>query len=157
PNTWHAEIYAIPDTDVSVAGPPGQLAAGDVVFKQDGSIDLSNTTLFGAAGSPAVLTLDKSGGPNPKWDDTLGIAGQTLNFALGNGPWYPPASTVNKVASDGAGVGNIIGIQVGEDGVVSALFDNAQVRKIAQVAIATVPNSNGLQPTSGNAYLATLN
>lgn len=157
PNTWHAEIYAVPATDVSVGGPPGQLAAGDVVFNQDGSIDLTNTTLFGAAGSPATLTLGASGTANPKWDDSLGIAGQTLNFDLSSVTQYATASTVNKVASDGAGVGNIIGIQVGDDGVVSALFDNAQVRKIAQVAIATVPNANGLQPTSGNAYLATLN
>ena len=28
-------------------------------------------------------------------------------------------------------MGNIVGIQVGTDGVVSALFDNSQVRKIA--------------------------
>jgi len=60
------------------------------------------------------------------------------------------------VSSNGASAGNIIGVQVGSDGVVSALFDNSQVRKIAQVAIATFPNANGLQATSGNAYQATL-
>ena len=42
------------------------------------------------------------------------------------------------------------------DGVVSALFDNSQVRKIAQVAIATFPNSDGLQAISGNAYSGAL-
>jgi flagellar hook protein FlgE len=40
--------------------------------------------------------------------------------------------------------------------VVSAVFDNNQVRKIAQVAVATFPNADGLQATSGNAYVGTL-
>lgn len=157
PNQWHAEIYAIPDTDVSVAGRPGQLAQGLVNFNQDGSINLATSTLFGAAGSPSTITLANSGtATQPRWADTLGIQGQTLNLDLTNLTQYATASTVNKVTSDGAGVGNIIGIQVGTDGVVSALFDNSQVRKIAQVAIATFPNANGLQSTSGNAYRATL-
>jgi flagellar hook protein FlgE len=157
PNTWHAEIYAIPDTDVTAGAIPGQLEQGLVTFNQDGSIDLANTTLFGAAGAPATLTMAASGtGTTPRWANNLGIQGQTLNFDLTNLTQYATASTVNKVSSDGAGVGNIIGIQVGTDGVVSALFDNSQVRKIAQVAIATFPNANGLQSTSGNAYQATL-
>jgi len=156
PNQWHAEIYAIPATDVTVGGRPGQLASGLVEFNQDGSINLSTTTLFGAAGAAANLTLGASGAAAPAWAAALGIQGQTLNIDLSNLTQYATASTVNKVTSDGAGVGNIIGIQVGTDGVVSALFDNAQVRKIAQVAIATFPNANGLQATSGNAYRGTL-
>jgi flagellar hook protein FlgE len=156
PNEWHAEIYSIPDTDTTVGGRPGQLAQGLVEFNQDGSINLATSTLFGAAGSPATLTLGASGAGAPAWSAALGIAGQTLNIDLSNVTQYATASTVNKVSSDGAGVGNIVGIQVGTDGVVSALFDNAQVRKIAQVAIATFPNANGLQSTSGNAYQGTL-
>ena len=156
PNQWHAEIYSIPDTDVTVGGRPGQLAQGLVTFNQDGSINLANTTLFGAAGSAPTITLGASGAGAPAWAAGLGIAGQTLNLDLSNLTQYATASTVNKVSSDGAGVGNIIGIQVGADGVVSALFDNSQVRKIAQVALATFPNPNGLQSTSGNAYQATL-
>lgn len=158
PNTWHAEIYSIPDTDTTVAGRPGQLAQGLVKFNQDGSIDLANTTLFGAAGAPATIALAASGAAGtPRWSNALGIQAQTLSLDLTNLTQFATASTVNKVTSDGAGVGNIIGVQVGTDGVVSALFDNSQVRKIAQVAIATFPNSDGLQAASGNAYQATLN
>jgi flagellar hook protein FlgE len=157
PNTWHAEMYSVPDTDVTVGGRPGQLAQGLVTFNQDGSIDLANTSLFGAAGAPATLSLAASGAAGtPRWSNGLGIQGQTLNFDFTNVTQYAAASTVNKVSSDGAGVGNIIGIQVGADGVVSALFDNSQVRKIAQVAIATFPNADGLAPISGNAYRGAL-
>ena len=61
-----------------------------------------------------------------------------------------------SASANGASAGNIIGVQVGTDGVVSAVFDNNQVRKIAQVAVATFPNADGLQATSGNAYVGTL-
>src|SRR5207244_2772756 len=112
----------------------------------DGSIDLANSTLFGAAAAPATIALAASGAAGtPRWSNALGIQGQTLDLDLSNLTQYATSSTVNKVTSDGAGVGNIVGVQVGPDGVVSALFDNSQVRKIAQVAVATFPNGDGLQ------------
>lgn len=163
PNSWNAEIYAVPATDVSVAGPSGQIKAGLINFNTDGSINLNTSTLFGpatvppAAPSPQTITLNASAGANPKWAAGLGIAGNTVNIDLAQLTQLASTSTVNSVTSNGASAGNIIGVQVGVDGVVSALFDNSQVRKIAQVAIATFPNSNGLQATSGNAYQATLN
>ncbi|HEV7383449.1 MAG TPA: flagellar hook protein FlgE [Phenylobacterium sp.] len=155
PNTWNAEIYAVPAADVTSV-PSGQVAAGLVKFKTDGSIDLATSTLFGAAGSPAKITLGASGTAAPSWGAALGIAGQTVNFDLAQLTQLASSSTVNSVNSDGASAGNIVGVQVGADGVVSALFDNSQVRKIAQVAIATFPNSDGLQASSGNAYLRSL-
>ncbi|HLZ75833.1 flagellar hook protein FlgE [Phenylobacterium sp.] len=152
PNQWNAEIYAVPATDVSSAGPSGQLAAGLVNFNTDGSINLATSTLFGAAGAPPTLTLAASGGAAPAWATNLGIAGQSLNIDLSKVTQLAAASTVNSVSADGASAGNIVGVSVGADGVVSALFDNSQVRKIAQVAIATFPNVDGLTPLSGNAY-----
>ena len=156
PNTWHAEIYAVPASDVSVGGPSGQIANGDVAFKQDGSFDLANTTLFGAPGSPAVINLAASGGASPAWAASLGVAASTVNLDLANVTQQAEASTVNSISNDGAGVGNIVGVQVDEHGVVSAIFDNSQVRKIAKVAIATFPNPDGLKAVTGNAYRATI-
>jgi flagellar hook protein FlgE len=156
PNTWNAEIYAVPPGAVAATGPNGQIAAGVVAFDSNGSIDPTKTTLFGPAGSPPTLTLGASGGTSPAWATNLGIAGQTLKVDLSQFTQLASASTVNSVSSDGAGVGNIVGVQVAANGVVSALFDNSQVRKIAQVAVATFPNSDGLQAANGNAYMATL-
>ena len=157
PNTWHAEIYAIPDTDVTVAGQPGQVAQGLVKFNQDGSIDLTNSTLFGVAGAAAQIPLAASGAATaPRWANGLGIAAQTVSLDLTKITQYAAASTVNSVSSDGASVGNVVGVQVSKDGVVSALFDNSQIRTIAKVAIATFPNANGLKATSGSSYQATL-
>jgi flagellar hook protein FlgE len=155
PNTWNAEIYAIPASDVT-ASANGQITAGKVVFNNDGSINLASTTLFGAAGAAPKITLGASGAAAPAWSTTLGIAGQSLDIDLNQLTQIASPSTVVSASANGASAGNIIGVQVGKDGVVSAVFDNNQVRKIAQVAVATFPNADGLQATSGNAYVGTL-
>jgi flagellar hook protein FlgE len=155
PNTWHAEIYSVPDGDVSGSGRPGQLAQGLLKFNQDGSIDQATSTLFGAAGAPTSLTLGAStASSGVKWSTAQGIAGQTVDLDLSNLTQYAQASTVNSVNSDGAGVGNVVGVSVDKDGVVSAIFDNSQIRKIAKVALATFPSPDGLKAVSGNAYQA---
>jgi flagellar hook protein FlgE len=154
-NQWNAEIYAVPATDVTSTN--GQIAAGVVNFNTDGSINLATSTLFGAAPATPTLAIGASaGGTSPAWASSLGIAGQSLNVDLSQLTQLASASTVNSVSSDGASAGNIVGVQVDASGVVSALFDNSQVRKIAQVAVATFPNANGLQAISGNAYGQTL-
>ncbi len=157
PNSWHAEIYSIPTTDVTTGGRPGQLAKGDLKFKQDGTIDLATSTLFGVAGAAAQLVLAASGtGATPRWSNTLGVAAQTLDFDLSKVSQYTATSTVNAVSSNGAGVGNIVSIDVDSEGIISAIYDNSQIRKIAKVGIATFPNADGLQAISGNAYRSSL-
>jgi flagellar hook protein FlgE len=160
PNEWNAEIYAVPASDVTAAAAgfqPGQVAHGLVKFNQNGSIDLTNSTLFGVAGSPATIALGAStAAAGPKWAAAQGIAASTVTFDLANLTQYADASTVNSVNSNGAGVGSIVGVSVSDDGIVSAVFDNAQVRQIAKVAIATFPNSDGLKGVSGNAYMTSI-
>ena len=139
PNTWNAEVYAVPATDVSTTN--GLIASGTVVFDTSGVFQASSTL-------PTTVS--------PAWAASLGIAPQSVALDLSQLTQLASASTVNSVSSDGASAGNIIGVQIGADGVVSALFDNSQVRKIAQVAVATFPNDDGLQATNGNAYIGTL-
>ncbi len=160
PNEWSAEIYAIPASEVTVdpaTSRPGQVAKGLVKFTQNGTIDLANSTLFGPAGSPPTIALgSSSAATGTRWAAAEGIAASSVSFDLANVTQYGDASTVNSVNSNGAGVGDIIGVSVSEDGIVSAVFDNAQVREIAKVAIATFPNSDGLKAVSGNAYLSSI-
>lgn len=156
PNEWHAEIYAVPAGDVdNGAGRPGQLAQGVVTFNQDGTIDLANTDLFGALGATPQVQLDASGGATPKWDDGLGLAAQSIDLDLTKITQYAATSTVNAISNDGAGVGNIVAIEVNEEGIVSAIYDNSQIRTIAKVGIATFPNADALAQVSGNAYRRT--
>lgn len=156
-NTWRAEIYAVPATDVTAGGPQGQLAAGNVLFNQDGTIDLANTTLFGAPGATPQLVLDASGTATvPRWANPLGIAAQTIDLDLTQISQLASTSTVNSIGSDGAGVGNVVAVDVDDTGIVSVIYDNSQIRQVAKIGLATFPNANGLQPISGNAYRPTL-
>ena len=155
PNVWDAEIYAIPASDVTSAAGfrPGQLAKGQVKFTPSGAIDLTTSTLFGAAGAAPTLALAASTGAAPSWSPAQGIAASSITYDLANLTQYAATSTVKTVTSNGAGVGNVVGVSVGEDGIVSAVFDNSQTRNIAKIAVATFPNSDGLKAISGNAYL----
>jgi len=156
PNTWNAEIYAVPATDVTATN--GQVAAGQVVFNNDGSINMASSTLFGAAPAAPTINLGASGSTPPPaaWSTSQGIAGQSLTFDLSTLTQLAAPSAVASVSSNGASAGNIVSVEVNASGVVSAVFDNNQVRPIAQVAIATFPNEDGLQPVSGNAYQGSL-
>jgi flagellar hook protein FlgE len=159
PNEWSAEIYAVPATDI-VEGAgfrPGQLAKGLVKFTQTGAIDLANSTLFGAPPAAANIALAASGTAGaPRWADAQGISGSSVDYDLSKLTQLADASTVKTVTSNGAGVGNVVGVTVDDDGIVTAVFDNSQTRNIAKVAIATFPNSDGLKAISGNTYGAAL-
>jgi flagellar hook protein FlgE len=155
PNQWNAEVYAVPATDVASAGEPGQITSGVVAFNSDGSIDLANTTLFGAAGASPVLNLAASGsGSTPAWATSLGLSAQSVTLDMSHVTQLAGTSALNSVNSDGASAGNVVSITVDPTGVVSAVFDNSQVRKIAQIGVATFPNADGLQTISGGAYRA---
>jgi flagellar hook protein FlgE len=163
-NQWKAEIYAVPAADVTAGAglAAGQIRAGTVAFNPDGSIDMSNTTLFASATDPSItLGASDAGAPAAgavNWASGLGIEGQTLQFAIGQagkgglGQLADP-STVKTVSTNGAGVGEVTGVEISDDGFVSAVFDNGEVRKLAQIAVATFPNADGLKAVSGNAYV----
>ncbi|HEY3696969.1 flagellar hook protein FlgE [Phenylobacterium sp.] len=158
-NEWNAEVYVVPASDVTQAN--GELMQGKVYFKQDGSIDLSKSTLFGpattppAAPSPPEIKLAASGGTAPAWSASAGIAASDIKLDLSQLTQYASASTVTAVSSNGAQVGNVVGVQVDETGIVSVLYDNSQVRQIAQLGLATFANPDGLGTVSGNAYRPT--
>jgi flagellar hook protein FlgE len=160
PNEWHTEMYAIPASDIDNGGalPPGQIASGLVKFNPaDGTFDQASSDLFGGLGNTPQFTLgDSAGGTAPKWATGLGIGTSTVNMDLSKLTQNAVTSTVNAVSSDGANVGNVVGVEVDENGIVSAVFDNSEVRKIAKIGLATFPNPDGLQPISGNAYRATI-
>jgi flagellar hook protein FlgE len=154
PNEWKAEIYAVPASDVTAAAgaPAGQIASGIVKFNSDGSIDTSSATTL-----PTTISLGASTATTgAHWAAGLGVDANSVSLDLSKLGQRAEASTVTSAPSNGAAVGNIIGVTVGQDGVVSAVFDNNQVRAIAKVPVATFPNDNGLQASSGSAYQATL-
>ena len=166
-NTWYAEIQASPPSDV-VSGPglaPGQIAAGSVAFNPDGSIDMSNTTLFGTPPNP-TLAIGASAAAAPlagqvNWAANFGVAAQSVTLGLGGAAGsagaltqFASPSTVQLTTTNGTPFSNLSAISINAHGFVSATFANGTSRNIAQVALATFPNVDGLTAVSGNAYQA---
>lgn len=152
-NSWDAEIRADPATDVTATD--GLIASGKVQFKADGTIDLASagTTL------PTSLLLGASDGtstsPNATWASGLGVAEQPLTLDLSGITQLSGSSTTNKVSTDGTPFGSLSGVSVDDSGNVTAIFANGSTRKIAQLAIATFTNPDGMDPLSGDAFGAT--
>jgi flagellar hook protein FlgE len=172
-NQWHAEIHAVPASDVQ-GGVAGILAAGLVVFTPDGQLDMNQTTLFGAPAPgppiiPAQPVLDIAAsaatGPLPagtdgQWATGLGVAAQQIRIDLGVAPGgltqYASQSVTQSISTNGTNFGSLTNIDIDEQGLVVANFDNGVSRQIAQVAIATFPNPGGLKAISGNGYRVAL-
>lgn len=159
-NSWHAEMYSVPKTDIdNGGGPPGQIAAGNIVFANDGTFDKAASDLFGLGNSPNFKLA--AGGvagtaAAPAWSATSGINASDIDLDFGKLTSYAQTTTVISINPDGAAPGNVVGVEVDEKGIVSAIFDNSEVRRIAQIGLATFPNPDGLKAVSGNAYVPTV-
>jgi flagellar hook protein FlgE len=166
PNQWYAEIQAVPASDV-VSGSglvPGQIATGIVAFNSDGSLDMSKTTIFGTPPNP-TLSIGASNAAAPtgtqvNWASSLGVAAQAITMGIGgttgSGALTQAVSpsVVSSINTNGTPFGSLSAISIGQNGMVTATFNNGTTRQIAQVALATFPNVDGLTAVNGDAYLA---
>jgi flagellar hook protein FlgE len=159
PNEWFAELRAKPgDLDNNANG---LISSGKITFTTDGKLN-SVGNLFGGV-TPTAITIGASDptatGTAPRWADGLGIDSQALQIdlasAAGGLTQYNSQSVVQSVNTNGTAFGNLTNIEVDDEGYVSAIFDNGVTRRIAQVAIATFSNPNGLKGVNGNAYRVT--
>jgi flagellar hook protein FlgE len=165
PNEWFAELRAKPgDLDNNTNG---LISSGKITFTTDGKLN-SVGNLFGGitptainigASDPAVANLAPPAVTPPRWADGLGIDSQDIQIDLANAAGgltqYNSQSVVQSVNTNGTAFGNLTNIEVDDEGYVSAIFDNGVTRRIAQVAIATFSNPNGLKGVNGNAYRVT--
>ena len=159
-NQWNYEIVS---TDGSItSGSPlhdGQIATGVLAFTPTGQLDPANTTGFPDSDSP-VLTIGASGttpgAGQVSWNTSLGIAGQAISLNLGTAPGgmtqFASDSVVTSTTDNGVVFGNLTSVDIDSSGYVTAKYDNGVTRKIAQVAIATFPNPDGLSAVSGDAW-----
>jgi len=60
---------------------------------------------------------------------------------------------LNSLQQNGAKFGNFSGVTIGEDGIVTALFDNGIRRPVFMIPLANFTNPSGLQSLSGNSWI----
>lgn len=145
-NLWNAEIFSSPAAEITgplIAG-TGQLAAGQIAFNGDGTIDIGATT-------PALiasLTVNWAGGADPgviTFD--LGTDGEATGISE-----FAGESTVISTTTNGAKFGSVIGVSANEEGVITALFNNGLARDVFILPISTFQNPDGLTRRQGNSY-----
>lgn len=164
-NEWYAELRAVPAADVvgqaaGMAG-TGLIKTGIVRFSSDGKYTptAAADNLFPSNADPTVSIAASSATTGLRWASAAGISAQDVDIVLssnsgGGIAQLDSPSVVQSVMTNGTTFGNLTNIEVSDDGMVTAVFDNGVTRQIAQVAIATFPNPNGLTPVSGNAFQA---
>lgn len=119
----------------SADGLPESFSAAEVEFLgfTNGAQDMS-----GATGQGDRVTLDFG---------TVAEANGLTQF----GAEFTPAF----ITQNGSKFGTFSGVTIGQDGLVTALFDNGETRKIFQIPVATFVNPNQLENKSGNVWSAT--
>jgi flagellar hook protein FlgE len=66
-------------------------------------------------------------------------------------------STIEGERDDGYLVGQLTGVSIGQDGTITASYDNGMQKDIAQISVATFENSMGLENVGDNLYTTTAN
>ena len=99
----------------------------------------------------ARINLATLGGATQQIDIDLGALG-TIDGITSFGGDYTPS----LIERDGAQFGSLDRVEVAQDGMVSAIFNNGQVRPIYRVPVVDFVNPNGLLPVTGNAFQVTV-
>lgn len=133
-----------PDSFVVSAAPDSTLSA--IVFNGDGTPNTINVGFMDvdwANGSKDMSGADSVG-------LFLGNTGIRDGMTQLNGDYQ-----LAYWSQNGAKFGNFSGVSIGEDGIVTALFDNGVTRPVFQIPVSTFVNPNGMESLTGNVFIAT--
>lgn len=139
-NTWDwywtsEDASGTPLGDTAV----GNAAEGALTFTANGALD---TTIAG--NGTGTITA-------PAWNNGSNSSDVALTF---NTTQYNSDSVVISQSQDGYGAGNLTGIDIDGQGVVTASFSNGVQNKIANISLAKFSNPQGLTQEGNNLYLA---
>ncbi len=139
-------------------------ASGSTAITQSGAGSFTVRNLDLAPSATAAVTFDGSGIPTAFNASTIdmdlsnGAADMAIDFDFGHvgqadglvqfaAPYNP-----TFIDTDGAAFGQFSGVTIGTDGLVTALFENGDIRPIFKIPVATFPNPDGLGINTGNVY-----
>ncbi len=86
-----------------------------------------------------------------------------IDFSLTTGYNNGGTSTIGATSGDldglgtGRAVGEMTGVSIGQDGLITASYDNGQTKILGQIAVASFANASGLAKTGDNLYSTTQN
>ncbi len=156
-NVWAVEIYSVPEDAVNTTLSDGQVATGEIIFNGDGSLrsissGLANPVNINWTGgsTPSTVTFDWGTAGLPAGTENAAVIGETDGLSQ-----FASEYNVNFVNQNGSQVGDLIGVNIDGDGVVTVSFSNGDVRAVYRIPIADFSNPNGLSSSSGNVFAQT--
>lgn len=132
-NTWEVTVYNRADAAPTTSFPysSGPLASTTLDF------DPSNGLLTGTSATSLTLAV-----PN----------GSSLTIDLSDMSQLNYKFTVQNATVDGAAPSSVSRVEISQDGVVYAQYENGKLEPIFRLALADVPSPDELRPLSGNVY-----
>lgn len=123
----------------------------------------SSTPYSGSTGTTITFATGKAPAWNtsPSWtiSPTDGSSTMTIHIStndIANLTSHASSNTASATA-DGSPSGTLRSYSVGKNGVVTGTYSNGQTQTLGQVALATVPNRQGMQMSGNNNFTASPN
>ncbi|MCU4676434.1 flagellar hook protein FlgE [Catenovulum sp. 2E275] len=138
----------------------GNFVGVPIVFNNQGEVESINGYVPGVDAQPFIQTQVL--GP----DVASGQAGVLTNGAnpaqqiildFENPTQFASAFEVTSLEQDGATVGRLTGVSIGDDGLVSANYSNGTVDYLGRVALVRFANEQGLQQIGNTSWKETIN
>jgi flagellar hook protein FlgE len=128
-NTWNANLYI----DGNSAGTATMTfnSAGALVTPANGNLSFTPTQPTNGAAFPTTITMNAS---------------NMTQFGSAYAPDYD---------QNGYAAGVLENVEIGTDGIVTAVYSNNNTALLGQIAVANFPNLNGLQQVGNNNWVAT--
>lgn len=150
PNVWN--VYG----GLDVAAVPGPVATftnlGPIEFNAAGQI-IKPVAPPPETGFSLTLPANSIASSNP--NTTGGMLTQDITVRLDGVTQYGAAFAVSNLAQDGYASGELTGLKIGENGVITGSYSNGQKLAAGQLALAEFRNIQGLSPTGGGNWVAT--
>lgn len=140
-NTWEVAVYR-QDQSTNGGFPYTATPAANLV-KDTVSLTFDPTTNKLTPASPNSITIN---------DKVSGVP-QAIKIDMAGMTQFSAKFTPSDAILNGNGPSQIKDVEIGKDGVVTAVYQDGGRRNIYQLALATVPSVDNLSPQNGNVYL----
>lgn len=137
---------ATPGYTPAVVGPPAVAA----VYPSTGTLTFATNGRLSTAAAPAPAGWAPSTAPVSF--TPVGANDEAFPFDFSASTQFGAAFGVTKLTQDGYTSGQLSGFSISPDGIILGRYSNGQSKGLGQVALATFPNMQGLQPLGSNEW-----
>lgn len=147
-NAGEWEVYANVDGTTNQNITAGGGPIGTLTFGTNGQI---------TAGNPMNVTVNMLGVMQSQGQPAGNgaQAAQTFPIDFTGTTQFGSGFGTNRLEQDGYAAGNLIGLSVGDDGIIQGRYSNGQTFAQGQVVLANFTNPNGLQSLGNNQWAET--